>query len=529
MVELSTKKEMENLLVNLGLKDIINSNEIEAILVKKMADSNILIENKVGKGNQTHIAFTAKERAIFPTVSTLSYIENEIDKKFYDIKLKIRLYKENLKILEEKSNIKLFDFENQYIETFAMCYVRKDNDDIQIQLSKINSDDENFINFRRLIYKDDYIIFIKLKYKLEFICWGLNKDCGIIENNDNILYIEKTSNKVTNLKNEDIIFSNERESVNIEYQKIVFGAPGTGKSHDLNIQIKEIFKGKEAIKRVTFYDGYTYGQFVGAYKPMMYPNKQIGYSFVPGPLLEQIANAYKFLESDFILVIEEINRAKVDRVFGDIFQLLDRNKEGESEYPISLSKEQNEYFLEVLGEEKYNDTIKKKAGLYFPRNLYIWATMNNADQGVYPMDTAFKRRWDFEYKSLNEKENEINKDYKINIDGIDYNWNIYRNIINEVLENEGINEDRLISPFFIKNKDFDKLTNYILYNPYVNKFLMYLYEDILKYNPHLKEKIFIEKNFYRTLDKLKNNEDIYTNYFKQLLEEKIIILNTEEV
>ncbi|MGL5936784.1 MAG: AAA family ATPase, partial [Cetobacterium sp.] len=196
---------------------------------------------------------------------------------------------------------------------------------------------------------------------------------------------------------------------NLSYQKIVYGAPGTGKSYNLQKEIEENFR-KDNIKRVTFYDGYTYGQFVGAYKPVMYKKdnnvKEIGYEFIAGPLLEQVLNAYKYPQQDFIVVIEEINRAKVDRVFGDIFQLLDRNSQGDSEYPISLSQEQEEYFKEKLGDSKYLDIIVRKKGLYLPNNLYLWATMNSADQGVYPMDTAFKRRWDFDYISLNKNQRE---------------------------------------------------------------------------------------------------------------------------
>lgn len=314
--------------------------------------------------------------------------------------------------------------------------------------------------------------------------------------------------------------SNIKKINNLSYQKIVYGAPGTGKSYNLQKEIEENFR-KDNIKRVTFYDGYTYGQFVGAYKPVMYKNdndkKEIGYEFVAGPLLQKILNAYKYPEQNFIIVIEEINRAKADRVFGDIFQLLDRNSEGESEYSIALSREQENYFEENLDEIRYLETIVRKKGLYLPNNLYIWATMNSADQGVYPMDTAFKRRWSFKYTPLND----LKTEYKIRVDGELYNWDIYRNLLNDTLGENGITEDRLIAPFFLKDEDFDQVTKELKEEIYLNKFLMYLFEDILKHNKRLKTLIFDDKNlsFYKIFSNIKNN-NIYSKDFKSSLIEK---------
>lgn len=288
----------------------------------------------------------------------------------------------------------------------------------------------------------------------------------------------------------------------------------------------EIFTKKteeiKASQRVTFYDGYTYGQFVGAYKPVMYEKdneeKEIGYEFVAGPLLKQVLNAYKYPEKDFVLIIEEINRAKADRIFGDIFQLLDRNSEGESEYPILLSQEQDNYFKENLDGERYLETIGKKEGLYLPNNLYIWATMNSADQGVYPMDTAFKRRWDFDYIPLNKNQGE--EEFLVEIDNKKYNWNDYRETLNDILGEQGVTEDRLISPYFLKVTDFDEY-KVLKVSSYVNKFLMYIFDDILKHNNRLKEALFTEKNFYKIFSKLQNGIQIYSTNFMDRLNERI--------
>ncbi len=272
-------------------------------------------------------------------------------------------------------------------------------------------------------------------------------------------------------------------------------------------------------ERVTFYDGYTYGQFVGAYKPYMEEN-EIVYKYVPGPILRLIKKAYEYPNKKFVLIIEEINRAKVDRVFGDIFQLLDRDSKGDSEYPISMAEELKEYLVKNLEEKIYQNTIVEKKGLYLPNNLYIWATMNSSDQGVYPMDTAFKRRWDFEYLSLNQKEDEMKSDLKIKIDNTLYDWNIYRRVLNDFLGESGITEDRLISPFFLKEKDFDQNTKILKNSIYTNKFLMYIFDDILKHNTRLKDKIFKARNFYIIFEKFRNNESIYTDDFIMLLKKE---------
>ena len=173
---------------------------------------------------------------------------------------------------------------------------------------------------------------------------------------------------------------------------ILFGAPGTGKSQQLKEDSKEF---GERYERVTFHPDYTYAHFVGTYKPVMVKNEEtekneIEYKFVAGPFLRAYLAAKKAPEP-FLLIIEEINRANVAAVFGDVFQLLDRDENGKSEYKVAVSEDVKEW----LCDNGINETK-----LCLPENMYIWATMNSADQGVFPMDTAFKRRWNFEYTDL---------------------------------------------------------------------------------------------------------------------------------
>lgn len=350
-------------------------------------------------------------------------------------------------------------------------------------------------------------------------------------------------------------------SINKPHQRIVYGAPGTGKSYILSQEIVENFpsferemavldsknsdikvleKRKEIInttERVTFYDGYTHGQFVGAYKPVPVGDEtgteelDITYTYVAGPLFRQLVKALNNPNKNFVLVIEEINRARADRVFGNVFQLLDRDNLGDSEYPISLSEEQEKYLKDNLDGDTYNKTIEAKGGLYLPSNLYIWCTMNSADQGVYPMDSAFKRRWDFEYIGLNENDNSFGKEdckYYLKISN-DKNveWNIFRTVINENLISLNIPEDRLLAPFFIKEKNFKQIESepnkFILEkNVYESKILMYLFDDILRHRG--RNKIFSEEinSFSKLIEKNNSKNSLKDELKSTIFNSKIL-------
>ena len=195
---------------------------------------------------------------------------------------------------------------------------------------------------------------------------------------------------------------------------IIFGAPGTGKSHSL----RSAYEGAEApfadrYERVTFYPTYSYSQFVGTYKPVMKvvgDGEKISYQFVPGPFLRSLVKAANDPDHNYLLIVEEINRANAAAVFGDVFQILDRGDDGESEYSIGASEDIVRYLQGSvgLGEPVLSPEAKRFFGmataddeptgdcaLKLPNNFYIWATMNSADQGAFPLDTAFKRRWEF--------------------------------------------------------------------------------------------------------------------------------------
>lgn len=228
-------------------------------------------------------------------------------------------------------------------------------------------------------------------------------------------------------------------------------------------------------ERVTFHPNYSYAQFVGTYKPVQgsADENQIKYEYIPGPFLRIYTAAKQNPSQNFLLLIEEINRANVAAVFGDVFQLLDRDENGNSEYPVAASEDIKKYLAK---NGIHEDELK------IPSNMYIWATMNSADQGVFLMDTAFKRRWEFEYIGIDENEDKV-KDYEIPISATKkVNWNDLRKAINNKLITLGINEDKLLGPFFLSktvlDSALDKGMDFV--NLFESKVLMYLFEDAAK-------------------------------------------------
>ena len=264
---------------------------------------------------------------------------------------------------------------------------------------------------------------------------------------------------------------------------IYFGAPGTGKSFNLNNEIKNLLKCYENnYERVTFHPDYTYSNFVGTYKPVPKGDSEISYEFVPGPFMRILVKALQKPSQPFALIIEEINRANVAAVFGDVFQLLDRdNMDYNSEYQINASEDMKNYLKTEL---KCNQCyVKSILGedydkLIIPQNMFIWATMNSADQGVFPMDTAFKRRWDFKYIGIDDGEDEI-KNLKVILNYEEIYWNNLRKAINNKLLTFGINEDKLMGPFFAF-KEFigmEIIPENKFNDIFMNKIVMYLFED----------------------------------------------------
>lgn len=311
------------------------------------------------------------------------------------------------------------------------------------------------------------------------------------------------------------IFSNEAKKVklpsNLTLQQIYYGAPGTGKSKT----IKDLTFG-ESVIRTTFHPDSDYASFVGTYKPIteevdlrdcygkkvidddtkeVVKEERIAYKFIPQAFLEAYVKAWKKLGSSKkqYLIIEEINRGNCAQIFGDLFQLLDRNEYGFSDYPIVADKDMQKYLEkefagweitnkdeinQLYGEANMVNLIMKGERLVLPSNLYIWATMNTSDQSLFPIDSAFKRRWDWKYVPIREgrdKETNAKLNWYINTGDKQYKWWSFISKVNELIGSLTNSEDKKLGYFFCKAKDGE-----IDADLFVSKVIFYLWNDVFK-------------------------------------------------
>ncbi|PPV17752.1 hypothetical protein AWN73_07040 [Clostridium butyricum] len=339
------------------------------------------------------------------------------------------------------------------------------------------------------------------------------------------------------IDSKDII--NEEVIDNIPIKKgenrIYYGAPGTGKSYRVNEIAETEF---QAVHRTTFYAEYTHEDFVGSFMPVMnYEIEDSGkkyvygdgtcsnikgrpvpfYKFIPGPFAKALVDAMNNPEKNVLLIVEELNRANAAAVFGEVFQLLDRKyngnaDDGESQYGVNISNEFSEFIAENVSDYKLGDKIG------IPSNMSIYATMNSADQGVNPIDSAFKRRWNFIYIPI-DFENADHKNVEIHYAGRKVTWQNFGYAVNKKLVELGINEDKLLGEYFVNKEevtDQDK---------FETKIISYLFEDIFKFN---RRGFF--KPEYKTFSQLKNDfadKEIFEVQFDYKAEENRLPVTDE--
>lgn len=314
-----------------------------------------------------------------------------------------------------------------------------------------------------------------------------------------------------NNHNELIRLNKSRASL----QQIYYGAPGTGKSYIINKNICN-----ESVIRTTFHPDSDYSTFVGCYKPttkvvkmrdlaghvikengMDLTEDRIVYEFVEQAFLQAYIKAWKFygysneeVKSQY-LVIEEINRGNCAQIFGDLFQLLDRNKWGFSDYPIQADNDMKKQLSKAFARLKISQENKDRINacykgdtdyvqqvldgkiLLLPDNLYIWATMNTSDQSLFPIDSAFKRRWDWQYMPIakGRKENGEELNWKIIADTNAYDWWSFLEKINEQIGATTNSEDKKLGFFFCKANNEE-----ISAETFVGKVIFYLWNDVFK-------------------------------------------------
>ena len=300
-------------------------------------------------------------------------------------------------------------------------------------------------------------------------------------------------------------------NLHTSFQQIYYGAPGTGKSHIVKKQTEG-----ESVVRTTFHPDSDYSTFVGCYKPTnaMLPicnefgvpmkigdtflyKEQITYEFVAQSFLNAYIEAWlKYCTVNEekpkkqYLIIEEINRGNCAQIFGDLFQLLDRNDSGFSDYYIHADRDMQKHLAKAFNGIAMNDSHKNTINemyhngerdivaqvlngeiLLLPNNLYIWATMNTSDQSLFPIDSAFKRRWDWVYTPIKQHD----EDYKIAIGDDEYDWWGFLEKINQVIDTATNSEDKKLGYFFVKAPD-----KVITADKFVGKVLFYLWNDVFK-------------------------------------------------
>lgn len=271
--------------------------------------------------------------------------------------------------------------------------------------------------------------------------------------------------------------------------RIIYGAPGTGKSYLIEKTTDE-----KLIVRTVFHPETQYSDFVGCLKPVMEADR-VAYRFRPGAFTEALVKAVTNPNQVHTLIIEEINRAPAAAVFGEIFQLLDRKPDGRSCYEIDISDPDLLNYL-----NKNTGGYFSSGKLWIPSNLSLLATMNSSDQAVMPLDTAFKRRWSFEYVQLNfdSAPSQLLK-LQTSQGLFAITWGDFaNNVLNPLLKDFSVPEDRLIGPFFLNEtelKDWESALR--------GKLFVYLWDDVLRHKVQERARLFASD--FRTFGELYNS------------------------
>lgn len=386
-----------------------------------------------------------------------------------------------------------------------------------------------------------------IKWANQPILNNLNSDNRISITPDSL---ENAINKLNVVADSFIPHSNSKivkSPLDEPLQVIYYGAPGTGKSFTIDDKTDD----KNSV-RTTFHPDSDYASFVGAYKPTMenvpinsiygesvqfatgkngHPGteKKIVYKYVPQAFLKAYVAAWSNLDTPYFLIIEEINRGNCAQIFGDLFQLLDRNNAGSSSYAIHADEDITQFlssdskgFASLSDDQK--DTIRafvlhKDNGktqalgqdildgklLLLPPNLYIWATMNTSDQSLFPIDSAFKRRWNWKYMPIEyhpiDTKTQQPIDWNFQIGDNIYSWGQFLSKINPEIYTLTESSDKQMGYFFAKA---DNATGIISEDVFLNKVLFYLWTDVFK-------DFDVSSELFKNKDK--NRSFIFTDFF----------------
>lgn len=264
----------------------------------------------------------------------------------------------------------------------------------------------------------------------------------------------------------------KRHKINAPIQQILFGAPGTGKSHTLNSDANIT---EQNSIRTTFHPDSDYSTFVGCYKPTKDEESgEITYDFTPQAFTNAYVAAWKNAQTPFFLIIEDINRGNCAQIFGDIFQLLDRDEYGYSSYKTTPDQDLANFISKQFENTDIDDEeLKSGKKMQLPPNLHIWATMNTSDQSLFPIDSAFKRRWDWRYIPIDYTD----RDHFIACGDTQYSWADFLQKVNDKVEAVTQSEDKKLGYWFMGNGAEQKE---ITIDRFVSKVIFYLWNDVFK-------------------------------------------------
>lgn len=330
------------------------------------------------------------------------------------------------------------------------------------------SEDENYTGIKHIIVNPDVLLKYNLRLK-NLKIYNIDMNCGF---RDKIVDDKKLEERI-------------KGGSNI----ILYGVPGSGKSWTIK---HEYCDDASRIERLVFHPDYTYSDFVGQILPKIGDDGNVKYEFSAGPFTKLLHKAYINPNKMYYLIIEEVNRGNAPAIFGDIFQLLDRDKDGNSEYEITNADIAKNVYL------------SERHKVYIPSNMSILCTMNTSDQNVFTLDTAFQRRWNMRLiknKFSNDKNEKKFAETKI-LD-TDVTWEHFLTEINKIILSKNIymtsSEDKRLGTHFIREEDLDFGNgDEKQISRFPEKVLKYLWDDAFKFT---KEDIF-------DLRKINNLEDI---------------------
>lgn len=485
----------------------LSSDKYDAVFTKSLRTTNLL--NKQGStSKQSHIAITGKSRDIFPYINIASYTDVDGDnafKSFYVLKVKMTFYLSNFEYAKAAS-VGIFAGKSS-VDAGVSVKLSRPNNGPQIELGNTTQSDENSRVFRELFDEGDVLVLLKRKEQLHYDAFILRKDdvgdlqidcIGMLKGKTVTTLVDEDSFEFSSQTGQDI-----PKAVTGGKNVIFYGAPGTGKSYGIKYFIRENGLpdydpkvGNPLVFRVTLHPEYDYSDLVGQLRPSVKENDRVTYELAPGVFTSALKKAVENPDKHVFLIMEEMSRSNVAAVFGDLFQLLDRDATGRSQYSINNELLANKVF--GIGPDQANDFP-----VFLPSNLTIIGTVNTNDQNVFVMDTAFKRRFLWKYVSTNTDLAHFTNNAKIEI-ATDYSidWAVFYQSLNHfIVADLGLAEDKQIGPYFINFQDEGKVDENgqpVLVDRKQatelvrDKLLQYLWEDVAK----VAQNTFVDKKLF---------------------------------